>query len=200
VTSGDGHERSGGSSSAPSCHSDCRCCYLGCHQLPAAEQFGSPRRRHLDGSCGRVEASTSSPVARLERRHQGGPAAADQRRPVVEAADVARILLRIKAWSTVKYSIERSGVPMPTVDVGTGAEPSYYQYLVGLAYLAIGLLCIPPATRKGAAFLHLVPCAFILSTFHYTGSSTISTRSLLGNRGRRPPGPGHFPSFLSGVP
>ncbi len=94
--------------------------------------------------------------------------------PVVEAADVARILLRIKAWNAVKYSIERSGVPIaPTIVVGERApEPSlYYQYMVGLAYLGIGLFVYFRRSNAERArhFYILCLASFVLSTFHYTG-------------------------------
>jgi two-component system NtrC family sensor kinase len=94
--------------------------------------------------------------------------------PVQEAVDVARILLRIGAWNPAKYSIERSGVPIvPTVFVGERTpEPSlYYQYLVGLAYLAIGLFVYfrRGNAKKARHFYILCLASFVLSTFHYTG-------------------------------
>jgi hypothetical protein len=94
--------------------------------------------------------------------------------PVTGAPDVARILLRAGAWSAVKYSIERAGVPFAaTVYVGEETRESslYYQYLVGLAYLGIGLFVF---FRRGSAerarhFYVLCLASFVLSTFHYTG-------------------------------
>jgi signal transduction histidine kinase len=94
--------------------------------------------------------------------------------PVAGASDVARILLRAGAWSDVKYSIERAGVPFaPKVVVGQEARESslYYQYLVGLAYLGIGLFVY---FRRGSAerslhFYVLCLASFVLSTFHFTG-------------------------------
>ena len=94
--------------------------------------------------------------------------------PVGTAEDVTRILVRIGAWNSVKYTVERSGVPV-TVPVIVGEQnpgPSvYYQYLVGLAYLGIGLFVY---YRRGNAerarhFYVLCLASFVLSTFHYTG-------------------------------
>ncbi|MBP1778383.1 MAG: sensor signal transduction histidine kinase, partial [candidate division NC10 bacterium] len=94
--------------------------------------------------------------------------------PVKTAEDVARILVRIGAWNSVKYTVERAGVPV-TVRVVVGEQhpgPSvYYQYLVGLAYLGIGLFVY---YRRGNAerarhFYVLCLASFVLSTFHYTG-------------------------------
>ena len=94
--------------------------------------------------------------------------------PVAGASDVARILLRVGSWSDVKYSIERAGVPFAAkVVVGEAARDAslYYQYLVGLAYLGIGLFVF---FRRGDAerarhFYVLCLASFVLSTFHYTG-------------------------------
>jgi two-component system NtrC family sensor kinase len=94
--------------------------------------------------------------------------------PVQGATDVARILVRIGAWNPAKYSIERLGVTIVhTVMVGERAPEAslYYQYLVGLAYLGIGLFVY---FRRGHAdrarhFYILCLASFVLSTFHYTG-------------------------------
>ena len=94
--------------------------------------------------------------------------------PVKTATDVARILLRTGAWSTAKYSVARGGVPFTaTVYVGEEArDPSlYYQYMVGLAYLGIGLFVFfrrAKADRAGHFFV-LCLASFVLSSFHYTG-------------------------------
>ena len=94
--------------------------------------------------------------------------------PVLNALDVARVLVRAGSWSTVKYSLERAGVPFsPNVRVGEQTRDAslYYQYLVGLAYLGIGLFVY---FRRGSAerslhFYVLCLASFVLSTFHFTG-------------------------------
>ncbi|MFB3776284.1 MAG: ATP-binding protein [Bryobacteraceae bacterium] len=94
--------------------------------------------------------------------------------PVGQATDVARILVGIGAWQPAKYSLERSGVPFKaSVMVGeAGREPSlYFQYLVGIAYLGIGLFVyFRRSTAPGAThFYALCLASFVLSAFHYTG-------------------------------
>ncbi len=94
--------------------------------------------------------------------------------PVEQATDVSRILVRIGSWQQAKYSLERSGVTFKaSVMVGEMTpEPAlYYQYMVGLAYLGIGLFVY---FRRGNAqraihFYALCLASFVLSTFHYTG-------------------------------
>jgi len=93
---------------------------------------------------------------------------------IERASDVSRILVGIGAWNPAKYSLERGGLPFQAaVVVGEiPIEPSrFYQYLVGLAYLAIGLFVF---FRRGNAamsthFYVLCLASFVLSTFHYTG-------------------------------
>ena len=93
---------------------------------------------------------------------------------VARATDVSRILVGTGAWNPAKYSLERGGLPFQaTVVVGEAPpEPAlFYQYLVGLAYLAIGLFVY---FRRGNAamathFYVLCLASFVLSTFHYTG-------------------------------
>jgi two-component system, NtrC family, sensor kinase len=94
--------------------------------------------------------------------------------PVGQATDVTRILVAIGAWQPAKYSLERSGVPFKaTVMVGEASrEPSlYFQYLVGIAYLGIGLFVyFRRSTAQGAThFYALCLASFVLSAFHYTG-------------------------------
>jgi len=94
--------------------------------------------------------------------------------PVDQALDVARILVAIGAWNSAKYSLERGGVPFETTIVVGEASPEpvlFYQYLVGIAYLGIGLFVY---FRRGGAqmaghFYLLCLASFVLSTFHYTG-------------------------------
>ncbi|HUS05413.1 MAG TPA: ATP-binding protein [Bryobacteraceae bacterium] len=88
--------------------------------------------------------------------------------------DVPQILVGIGPWRPSEYVIERQGVEIkPKVIVGERV-PEYsisFQYLVGLAYLLIGLFVY---FRRGNAakslhFLILCLVSFVLSCFHYTG-------------------------------
>jgi len=93
---------------------------------------------------------------------------------VARADDVPRTLAGIGAWGKAVYDLGRSGVDIPaTVYVGEvrrGAALSY-QYLVGAAYLAIGLFIY---FRRGSApkarhFYIFCLASFVFSCFHYTG-------------------------------
>ncbi len=91
------------------------------------------------------------------------------------ADDVPRTLAAIGAWGKAAYDLQRKGVEhVPaTVFVGEvrrGAAISY-QYLVGAAYLAIGLFIY---FRRGSAtkarhFYVFCLASFVISCFHYTG-------------------------------
>jgi hypothetical protein len=88
--------------------------------------------------------------------------------------DVARILVGIGSWQRAEYQIRRSGIEtkaQPIIGERTPDASIYYQYLVGAAYIAIGLFVW---FRRGSApnaalFFTLCLLSFVLSTFHYTG-------------------------------
>jgi signal transduction histidine kinase len=94
--------------------------------------------------------------------------------PISRALEVTEILIRLRAWAKPEYEIERRGVAIKTSVVITESEPDpaiYYQYIVGAAYLAIGLFVY---FRRGKApksrhFYILCLTSFVLCTFHYTG-------------------------------
>jgi two-component system NtrC family sensor kinase len=96
-------------------------------------------------------------------------------REIKTSTDATEIITRIGLWGQAEYEIERGGVTVPVKSVVIGeALPDstiYYQYLVGLAYLAIGLFVY---LRRGNApkalhFYVLCLTSFVLSCFHYTG-------------------------------
>jgi PAS domain S-box-containing protein len=91
------------------------------------------------------------------------------------ATDVARVLVNIGSWKKATYTVSRGGVEFPIRDVIVGEVPLdravVYQYLVGLAYLTIGLFVY---FRRGSAhkalhFYILCLVSFIFFSFHYTG-------------------------------
>lgn len=94
--------------------------------------------------------------------------------PATNAISVTQALVRVGAWNKTEYVFERGGVEVKaTVYVGERAPDRavYYQYAVGLAYLAIGIFVY---FRRGNApkarhFYILCLASFVLSTFHYTG-------------------------------
>jgi signal transduction histidine kinase len=93
---------------------------------------------------------------------------------IESAIAVPQVLARLGAWSKAEYLIERRGVQFKVnVYVGEGVPETavYYQYVVGAAYLLIGLFVY---LRRGNAskarhFYLLCLTSFVLSTFHYTG-------------------------------
>jgi two-component system, NtrC family, sensor kinase len=101
---------------------------------------------------------------------------------VSRAAEVAEILVGLGVWKKVEYFVERpysrGGDEIAlevryTVFVAEHApsDAVYYQYIVGAAYLFVGLFVF---FRRGHAhravhFYLLCLTSFILYTFHYTG-------------------------------
>jgi signal transduction histidine kinase len=87
---------------------------------------------------------------------------------------VAQALALVGVWQKADYSLRRGGIDFPaTVIVGARVVDSavYYQYVVGLAFLLVGLFVY---FRRGNAthathFFILCLASFVLSTFHYTG-------------------------------
>lgn len=80
----------------------------------------------------------------------------------------------VGAWRPVKYQLQRKGIEFTPEVLPETAEPPRtlpYQYLVGAAYLLIGVFVY---YRRGSApkalhFFLLCLASFVLSTFHYTG-------------------------------
>jgi two-component system, NtrC family, sensor kinase len=94
--------------------------------------------------------------------------------PVQQAEDVTAIMARLGAWKKADYKVTRDGVEVTfNVIIGEAERDStlFYQYAVGLVYLAIGLFVY--FRRVGAArslhFFFLCLASFVLSTFHYSG-------------------------------
>ena len=93
---------------------------------------------------------------------------------VSETSDVPRRLANPGAWAKAAYMVRRAGVDVPvTVIVGEAARgiAISYQYLVGVAYLAIGLFVY---FRRGSAykarhFYIFCLVSFVVYSFHYTG-------------------------------
>ena len=93
---------------------------------------------------------------------------------IAEAIDATRVLVTLGPWSKAEYVVERHGIELKIPVITSASETRaviYYQYLVGLAYIAIGLFVY--FRRSGAAgathFYILCLASFVLSTFHYTG-------------------------------
>ena len=93
---------------------------------------------------------------------------------ISKAPQVAAALQETGVWNKVQYSLERRGKTFEAnVYIAERQVDSaiYYQYVVGIAYLLIGLFVY---FRRGNAphsvhFFVLCLTSFILSSFHYTG-------------------------------
>jgi two-component system NtrC family sensor kinase len=91
---------------------------------------------------------------------------------VDKAAAVIQILVVLGPWKKTTYLVNHGGVTVPTtVIVGEAPRALAYEYLVGLAYLVIGLFVY---FRRGSAhkaqhFYILCLSSFIFFCFHYTG-------------------------------
>jgi PAS domain S-box-containing protein len=93
---------------------------------------------------------------------------------VTGGAHVAQILATLGPWRKADYRILHDGVEVPaTVVIGETQRDAtlYYQYLVAIVYLGIGLYVY--VRRRGAPralhFFLLCLLSFVLSSFHYTG-------------------------------
>ncbi|HVW07506.1 MAG TPA: ATP-binding protein [Bryobacteraceae bacterium] len=93
---------------------------------------------------------------------------------IARADQVAQTLGAIGAWGKATYHLDRDGIDIPaTVFIGEvrrGATLSY-QYLVGIAYLAIGLFINfrRAGAPKARHFFIFCLASFVFSCFHYTG-------------------------------
>jgi two-component system, NtrC family, sensor kinase len=94
--------------------------------------------------------------------------------PVHDTSDVPRRLAYVGAWAKAAYVVRRGGVDVPvSVIVGEAVRgfAIAWQYVVGLAYLAIGFFVY---FRRGSAykarhFYIFCLASFVFSCFHYTG-------------------------------
>jgi hypothetical protein len=90
------------------------------------------------------------------------------------ALDVPQMLVTVGAWSKPTYTVNRHGVEFKAQVVVAESPVDaaiFYQYLVGAAYLLIGLFVY---FRRGSAhkarhFYILCLVSFVFCCFHYTG-------------------------------
>jgi len=93
--------------------------------------------------------------------------------PIEHALDVTRILVRIGTWTKATYHLRRGkefDAIVITEEVPRDRAVTY-QYLVGCAYLIIGLFVYfrRGSAQKAAHFYVLCLTSFIFLCFHYTG-------------------------------
>jgi PAS domain S-box-containing protein len=145
--------------------------------------FQQQRRFHLpedgvtwleqDGGVRAVYIQSNSPAAKAGLRKSDRVLDINGKK-IEKATDVAQVLVRVGAWSSPTYQIERGGVSFASkvyVRERLSDSALFYQYVVGFGYLAIGLFVY--FRRGGAAkavhFYTLCLASFILSCFHFTG-------------------------------
>jgi PAS domain S-box-containing protein len=151
--------------------------------IAAVINFQQQRRFHLpedgvtwleqNGAVRAVYLQAGSPASKAGLR-KGDTVLEINGKKIEKATDVSQVLVRIGSWSNANYEIERNGVRFESKIILREHIPDsalFYQYLVGLAYLAIGLFVY--FRRGGAAksvhFYTLCLASFILSCFHFTG-------------------------------
>ncbi len=103
--------------------------------------------------------------------------------PIHRSIDVARVLSQIGAWSQARYQLRRGNVQLPAQVVIGERVPDraiYYQYVVGVAYLLIGLFVYyrRVSAPRSVHFYVLCLLSFVLSCFHYTGKLNAFDQSI----------------------
>jgi len=94
--------------------------------------------------------------------------------PIANALYVPQALATIGVWNKADYLVARKGVEFKTsvIVAAVPRDPAVtYQYLVGVAYLIIGLFVYfrRGAAQKARHFYIFCLASFIFSCFHYTG-------------------------------
>src|SRR6266478_5220322 len=107
--------------------------------------------------------------------------------PIKKAIYVPQALATIGVWNKADYWVERGGVEFKTsvIIAAVPRDPAViYQYLVGVAYLIIGLFVYfrRGSAQKARHFYVFCLVSFIFSAFHYTGKlNTFDAIILFGN-------------------
>src|SRR4029077_6236834 len=94
--------------------------------------------------------------------------------PISRSADVAKALQHIVIWDKPEYLVRRGNVQFPAhVVVGETVvdRAVYYQYVVGIVYLLIGLFVYyrRVSAPRSVHFYVLCLASFIFFCFHFTG-------------------------------
>jgi PAS domain S-box-containing protein len=111
---------------------------------------------------------------------------------IKQSLEVAQLLRRAGVWGKATYTLDRMAADRSGLEIAAKVYVSdanrdralFYQYLVGAAYLAIGLFIFFRRNQapKALHFYLLCLVSFILHTFHYTGKlNGFDTAIYLGN-------------------
>ena len=134
----------------------------------------------IDGAAGVVALSVASGSSAAQAGIQPGDRllSIGQMR-VGRALDVPRVLTGIGVWKRAAYGVSRDGVDFDaSLIVGAASMPQpfvyYFQLLVGVAYLAIGVFVFARRTMRPMVRHFYLFClaSFVLYCFSYTGSTT----------------------------
>ena len=103
--------------------------------------------------------------------------------PIHKSIDVPRVLQQIGSWSQARYELRRGNVQLPALVVIGERVPDraiYYQYVVGVVYLMIGLFVYyrRVSAPRSVHFYVLCLLSFVLSCFHYTGKLNAFDQSI----------------------
>lgn len=103
--------------------------------------------------------------------------------PIHKSLDVPRVLQQIGSWSQARYELRRGNVQLPALVVIGERVPDraiYYQYVVGVVYLMIGLFVYyrRVSAPRSVHFYVLCLLSFVLSCFHYTGKLNAFDQSI----------------------
>src|SRR5436305_134154 len=94
---------------------------------------------------------------------------------IEKALEVPQALWQVPLLGETKYTLRRGGIEFQKGNIFIQAAPRdsavYYQYVVGFAYLAIGLFVYYRRTSaaKSLHFFILCLASFVASCFHYSG-------------------------------
>lgn len=128
-----------------------------------------PQRRHVVA----LEVEEGGP-ADYRGVHKGDTLVSINGAPIHRVADVGSALQRAGVWNQTEYLIRRNSVEFKVPLITAERVPDrslYYQYIVGISYLLIGLFVYYRRVNapRSVHFYVLALASFILSCFHFTG-------------------------------
>ncbi len=103
--------------------------------------------------------------------------------PIRKTTEVSYVLQLIGSWSQARYQLRRGSIELPAQVIIGARVPDravYYQYVVGAAYLLIGLFVYYRRVNAPRSVHFYVLCllSFVLSCFHYTGKLNAFDQSI----------------------
>src|SRR5579884_2798131 len=131
---------------------------------------------HPDGERQQVVAAYVAAGSPGDRAgiHKGDVLVSINRVPIENAAQATAMLARLGVYLKADYRILHGTTEVPaTVTIGEAQHDStlYYQYAVGVIYLAVGLFVYFRRVNAARSWHFYLLClaSFVLFTFHYSG-------------------------------